>query len=110
MHDINSLPTEGFVREWQILGRKKAVPPIAPIIPVGRTQWWAGIKSGRYPAPVKLSERVTAWRVSDIRALIERLAVDGCKPTPTYKDEVEERSVIHRRKSLERDATRKKRP
>ena len=34
--------------------------------------WWAGVKSGRYPKPVKtLGERITAWRVEDIRAFIE---------------------------------------
>ena len=27
-------------------------------------------KSGRYPKPVKLGSRITAWRVEDIRALI----------------------------------------
>jgi prophage regulatory protein len=31
------------------------------------------VKSGRYPQGVKLSPRVTAWRASDIRALIDRL-------------------------------------
>jgi hypothetical protein len=40
--------------------------------PVGRSSWWAGIKSGRFPKPVKLGPRTTAWRVEDIRALIER--------------------------------------
>ncbi|MDO0845414.1 AlpA family transcriptional regulator [Xanthomonas campestris] len=29
------------------------------------------MRSGRYPQPVKLGERCTAWRVEDIRALIE---------------------------------------
>ena len=32
---------------------------------------WAGVKSGRYPKPVKLGPRITAWRVDDIRALIK---------------------------------------
>lgn len=34
----------------------------------------AGVKSGRYPQSVKLSERCTAWRVSDILKLAESLA------------------------------------
>jgi predicted DNA-binding transcriptional regulator AlpA len=29
------------------------------------------VRSGRFPQPVKLSPRVTAWRASDIRALID---------------------------------------
>jgi predicted DNA-binding transcriptional regulator AlpA len=53
-----------------ILGNPNAIPPIPAIIPVCKSTWWAGVKSGRYPKPVKLGERCTAWRVEDIRALI----------------------------------------
>jgi len=55
------LPETGFIRLVNIL----------KIIPVGKTTWWAGVKSGRFPEPIKLGERTTAWRVEDIRALIE---------------------------------------
>lgn len=70
----NSLPETGFVRLTQIVGDKKADPPIPAIIPVSKSTWWAGVKSGRYPQPVKLSERCTAWRVEDVLALIEQPA------------------------------------
>lgn len=66
-----NLPTTGFVRLSQIVGDLKADPPIPPIIPVGKSTWWAGVKSGRYPKPVKLGPRTTAWRAEDITALIE---------------------------------------
>ncbi len=66
----NPLPETGFLRLKQILGDKKANPPIPPIIPVGRSSWLDGVKAGRYPQPVKLGPRTTAWRVEDIRALI----------------------------------------
>ncbi|MEN8130521.1 MAG: AlpA family phage regulatory protein, partial [Pseudomonadota bacterium] len=36
--------------------------------------WWEGVKTGRFPKPVKLGPRITAWCVEDIRALIERHA------------------------------------
>jgi hypothetical protein len=65
------LPDTGFVRLWQIIGDPTADPPIPPIIPVKKSCWWAGVKSGRFPQPVKLGPRVTAWRVEDIRALVE---------------------------------------
>ena len=39
-------------------------------IPVSRSGWWAGVQTGRYPKPVKLSKRSVAWRSADIRALI----------------------------------------
>jgi len=63
----HSLPTTGYLRLTQIVGNKKAGIP--PIFPVSKSTWWAGVKSGRYPQPVKLSERCTAWRVEDILAL-----------------------------------------
>ena len=67
-----TLPEVGFVRLKVLLGDKKAEPPVPPIFPVSPSGWWEGVRSGRYPAPVKLSERVTAWRVEDIRALISK--------------------------------------
>lgn len=65
------LPETGFLRITQIIGNPKAIPPIPAIIPVSKSTWWEGVKSGRYPRPVKsLGLRITAWRVEDIRALI----------------------------------------
>ena len=59
------LPETGFIRLRNIIG------PYGPI-PVSKSTWWAGVKSKRYPASVKLGPKITAWRVEDIRALIER--------------------------------------
>jgi prophage regulatory protein len=59
-----TLPQTGFVRLSAILA------PNGPI-PVGRSTWWAGVKEGRFPKPVKLGAHITAWRVEDIRAFIE---------------------------------------
>jgi prophage regulatory protein len=67
---MHQLPETGFLRAAQIIGRPDANPPIPAIIPVCKSTWFAGVKSGRFPAPVKLSPRVTVWRVEDIRALI----------------------------------------
>lgn len=67
---MSQLPETGFLRLSQIIGDLDASPPIPPIIPVRKTCWWEGVKSGRFPKPVKLGSRITAWRVEDIRALI----------------------------------------
>lgn len=75
------LPEVGYLREKQILGDKKASPPIPPIIPVSHSSWWAGVKSGRYPKPVKLGPRTTVWDVALIRVLIEN-PKQGIKPSP----------------------------
>ena len=61
----NDLPQTGFLRLPAIIA------PNGPI-PVSKSTWWAGIKTGRYPKPVKLSTRISAWRVEDIRDLITR--------------------------------------
>ncbi len=71
MHS-SSLPETGFVRLTSIIGDAKANPPIKPVYPVSRSTWWEGVRSGRYPQPVKLGPRITAWRVEDIRSLIAR--------------------------------------
>ncbi|MHB8120587.1 MAG: helix-turn-helix transcriptional regulator [Desulfuromonadaceae bacterium] len=62
---VGTLPQTGFVR----------LPVVLAAYPISKSTWWAGIKSGRYPAGVKLSERTTAWRVEDIRALIQSAGV-----------------------------------
>jgi predicted DNA-binding transcriptional regulator AlpA len=65
------LPETGYVRLHQIIGNPKADPPIPAIIPVSKSTWWEGVKQGRFPQSVKLGPRTTAWRISDIRRLIE---------------------------------------
>ena len=57
------LPREGFIR----------LPDVLRVIPVSKSTWWAGVKSGRFPAPTKrFGPKVAAWNVADIRALLTR--------------------------------------
>lgn len=64
MSNQSGLPVTGFLRLKDILA------PAGPI-PVSKSTWWAGVKDGRFPKPLKLGARVTVWRVEDIRELIE---------------------------------------
>lgn len=64
MQDMYELPETGFLRLSQVLS----------VIPLGKTCWWEGVKSGRFPKPVKLSARCTAWRAEDIHELIRTLS------------------------------------
>lgn len=57
------LPETGFIRLATIIGP-------GGLIPVSKSTWWEGVKSGRFPQPVKLGPRITAWRIEDIRAFI----------------------------------------
>lgn len=52
------LPKEGFVR----------VSTLAKILDVGVSTVWRWTASGNLPQPVKLSERLTAWRAEEVRA------------------------------------------
>lgn len=56
------------------------LPEILKMIPVGKSTWWAGVKSGRYPEPIKLSPRVTSWRRKDIMRLLETLSKSNAQP------------------------------
>ncbi len=67
------LAETGFLRLSQIIGDPKSDPPIPAIIPVCKSTWYEGVKSGRYPKPVRLSRRSSAWRVEDIRRLIDEV-------------------------------------
>lgn len=64
MADKPTFPETGLVRLSAILA------PNGPI-PVSRSTWWAGVKTGRFPQPLKLGPRTTVWKVEDIRALFE---------------------------------------
>ncbi|MDL2314254.1 AlpA family phage regulatory protein [Desulfovibrio sp. OttesenSCG-928-C14] len=59
----NELQQVGFLR----------LPQVLKLIPVCRATWWAGCRTGRFPRPVKLGPRTTAWRAEDIAALVNKI-------------------------------------
>ncbi len=63
------LPDQGFVR----------LPQILNVLPIGRSTWWAGVRSGRFPPPTKLGPRISVWKASEIRELLATLAGDGLR-------------------------------
>ena len=62
-----------LLRLKQIIGDPKANPPIEAIIPISKSSWWEGVKTGRYPEAIKLGANTTVWREDDIRRLIDNL-------------------------------------
>ena len=46
---------------------------VQTVFPISRATWYAGIKAGKYPKPIKLSEGVSVWRVADIDALCQQI-------------------------------------
>lgn len=65
------LSESALLRLPQIVGDIKR--GISPLVPISRSGWWAGVKEGKFPKPVRISPRCVAWRASDIAALLERL-------------------------------------
>ncbi len=47
------LPEEGFAK----------LPQVLEVIPVSKSTWFRGIATGKYPKPVKLGTRASAWRL-----------------------------------------------
>ena len=67
MDNSTKLSEIGFLR----------LPQVLQFIPISKTAFYNGIREGRFPSPVKLSERTSAWRCEDIRKLIEELGGDA---------------------------------
>jgi len=63
---MTKLPETGFLR----------LPDVLSLIPVSKTSWYSGVAEGRYPKPIRLSIRTSAWKVEDIRKLIAELGHD----------------------------------
>jgi len=63
----HTIPASGFMRQAQLLGDPKAEPPIPALIPIRSSTLWRWVNSGKFPRPVRLGERVTAWRCEDVQ-------------------------------------------
>ncbi len=48
------------------------VKDIIKMLSISRSTWWAGVKTGHFPQPLKLGPRITVWRQGDILAMVER--------------------------------------
>ena len=67
-HSIfDALPDSAFIRESRLVQSPKRPETPAPL-PFSAPTLWRKVKAGTFPAPVKLSERVTAWNVGTVRA------------------------------------------
>lgn len=86
---MQDFPSAGFVRLPQIIGQAEVTEAeaklnrernrgprrprkaIAPLIPISRSSWWEGVRTGRYPKPLKLGAGTTVWKSAEIFALID---------------------------------------
>ena len=59
--NVKYLPPQGMSRASQLI----------PFLPFGTSTLWAWSRDGRFPAPVKLSPTMTAWRNADVIEWLE---------------------------------------
>ena len=73
------IPTFGFLR----------LPQVLAIVPISKSAWWEGCRTGRYPKPIKLGSRTTVWRVEDITDFVQNLGkqADEAKSNKGLKHE-----------------------
>ncbi len=71
---MNETDIPRLLRLKQIIGDPRSNPPIKPIIPISKSAWWEGVKSGRYPKAIKLGANTTVWLEDDVRDLVERIS------------------------------------
>jgi hypothetical protein len=76
--DFESLPESGFVRESQLVQNPKRPIP-NPLLPFSSSTLWRAVRNKKFPAPVKLTKGVTAWRVSDIRGYLQKVSEANLK-------------------------------
>ncbi|BDU22044.1 AlpA family phage regulatory protein [Dyella sp. GSA-30] len=61
--ESHNIPSTGYLRQAQLVGH---------ILPIGATTLWRWVKQGKFPQPIKLSERVTVWRCEDVKAWMDQ--------------------------------------
>ena len=57
LQDFDSLPSSGFIR----------LPVVKSLMGVSSATVWRNVRIGKFPAPTKLSSRVSAWNVQSVR-------------------------------------------
>lgn len=62
--DIDKLPDAAFIRARVLIN--------SGVLPFSNATLWRLVKKGRFPAPAKLSDNITAWRVGELREWLAR--------------------------------------
>lgn len=71
----HTLPDNGYVRMSQLATNK--AKGIVGILPFGSSWIWTKQSIGEFPKPVKVSARVTVWRVEDVRAYLKARGLEA---------------------------------
>jgi len=66
-----TLPETGYIRQAELVGRPGQR---TGLIPFSAATLWRKVKAKTFPAPVKLSENIVAWRAEDVREWMDARA------------------------------------
>ncbi|QXZ11308.1 AlpA family phage regulatory protein [Comamonas sp. Y33R10-2] len=58
MQQISGKSVDIYIRQSQLIKDK--------LVPFSAATLWRRVQDGTFPAPIKISQRVTAWRLEDI--------------------------------------------
>ena len=61
--NYGALPATGYVRQKQLID--------VGILPFSAKTLWRKVKDGTFVQPVKLGERITAWKVEEVRQWLD---------------------------------------
>jgi len=70
---FDELPDSAFLRESQLVLDPKR-PTYPALLPFSSATLWRKVAAGTFPKPVKLSTRVTAWQVAEVRGFLQSTA------------------------------------
>lgn len=73
---FDGLADSALLREAQLVPSRKR-PNGTPILPFSSSTLWRRVRDGSFPAPLKLSAGVTAWRVGDVRQWLNAFGVSA---------------------------------
>ena len=91
---FDALPDSAFIRESQLVQSPRRPDTLAPL-PFSAPTLWRKVRNKTFPAPVKLSEAVTAWNVGAVRAwMLAQATASGLSgPECLYRPQHKERLI-----------------
>lgn len=72
---FDALPDNAWLRESQLVRSSKSPASAVAPLPFSAPTLWRMVKVGKFPKPTKLSTRVTAWQVGQVRAWLAAQAM-----------------------------------
>ncbi len=81
---FDALPNSAYIRESKLVQSPKR-PGTPALLPFSAPTLWRKVKAGTFPKPIKLSERVTCWKVSEVRTWMAAQTAHGYTPALVAK-------------------------